>query len=307
MNIIKQILAIIIFILCLISLSVTLISCEEEIQLELNNPENQRIVVEGRITSELGNQPIRITQTLSYFENELAPPVTDAEVYIVEEGSGEEFPLHLIDDSLGIYQTNSVAGQFGENYSLIINHGDESYKATSYLDTVPLIDSITFEYQYLTYFGFSFGIYVIKMSFYEPPPEGQYYRIDIYLNDTLYTDEIVEPVYLSDFQINDKYLANIELYSIPQERIKLDTNVVRLEMFSISEDELIFLGELINETYGNGSIFSGPPANIESNIENTSGGLDGIGFFGASGVSKIEAVLIKQHDDSTNNPFIEID
>ncbi len=295
------------FILSLMSIALLFGSCEEEVKLELNSPENQRIVVEGRITNELRYQQIRITKTLSYFENELAPPLTDAEVYIVEEGSKRQFSLTLSDDALGIYETERFAGRFGETYSLIINHDDQSYKATSYLDTVPLIDSLTFEYQYLSYFGFRFGIYTFKISAYEPPPEGQFYRIDIYINDTLITDEVAETIYLSDFQINDRYLSEIEIYSLAQERIKLDTNIVRVDLLSVSEEEIDFLGELISETYGNGSIFSGPPANIQSNIKNTSGGLDGMGFFSASGITSIESVLLKEHNDSTNNPFMEVD
>ena len=211
----------------------------------------------------------------------------------------------LYDDSLGIYETERFAGHFGETYTLIINDHDQSYKATSYLDTVPVIDSLTYEYQYLSYFGFKYGIYTLKISAYEPPPEGQFYRIDIYLNDTLITDEISEMVYLSDFLVNDRYLSEVEIYNMPQEIIKLDTNRIRIVMYSVSEEEINFLSELISETYGNGSIFSGPPANIESNVENTSGGLDGMGFFSASGVSSIESVLIKEHNDSTNNPYFD--
>lgn len=284
-----------------------LFSCEEEVTLDLNTPENQRIVVEGRIISAFVNQNVRITKTLSYFENELAPPLTDAEVYLIEEGSGREFPMTLSDNSQGIYETESFAGRFGETYSLVINDHDQSYKASAYLDIVPLIDSLTYEYQYVSFFGFSYGIYTLKISTYEPPPEGQYYRIDVYLNDTLFTDDIFESVYLSDFQINDRYLSEVEIFDFPQERINLDTNRIRIIVYSVSEDEINFLNEFISETYGNGSIFTGPPSNIQSNIKNTSGGLDGVGYFSASGVCSIESVLIKEHDESTNNPFYEDD
>ena len=292
-----------VILICLTGLTFFLFSCEEEVTLELNTPENQRIVVEGRIISVPVYQQIRITKTLSYFDNELAPPLIGAEVYLIEQGSGQEYPMTLSNDSLGIYETERFDGHFGETYTLIINDHDQSYKATAYLDTVPVIDSLTFQYQLLSFFGFRYGIYVIKMSAYEPPPEGQYYRIDIYLNDTLITNTILEQVYMSDFLINDRYLDEVEIYNMPQERIRLDTNRIRVIMYSISEEEINFLNDFLTETYGNGSIFSGPPANIQSNIENTTGGLDGMGFFSASGVSSIESVLIKEHNDSTNNPF----
>jgi hypothetical protein len=280
-------------------------ACEEEIQLELNNPDNQRIVVEGRVTNEFRHQLVKLTYTTSYFQNEPAPAITDAEAYIVEEGTGRRFNLTQSTDSLGLYETEEMAGRVGETYSLFINLNDELYKASSYLDTVLRLDSMKYKYEIYSYFGFTFGVYNILLSAFEPPPEGQIYKLDFYINDTLYTDELDESVYQSDFLINDTYLDTVSIYGIPQEYIKLDTNVIRLEVISISEEEVYFISELLNETLGNGSIFSGPPANIRTNVLNTSGGLDGLGFFGASSKTSIEMVLIKEHDESTNNPFIE--
>jgi len=282
-------------------------ACEEEIQLELNNPENQRIVVEGRITNEFRHQQVRLTQTLSYFQNEPAPALTIAEVYILEEETGIQYPLVPDTDSIGLYVSEEMRGKVGETYSLIIDHDGESYKATSYLDTVLRLDSMKYKYELYNYFGFQFGVYNLLLSAFEPPPEGQFYKMDFYINDTLYTEKLEESVYLSDFMIDNTYLDTVTIYGIPQEYIKLDTNVIKLEVLSISEDEIYFISELLNETYGNGSIFSGPPSNIRSNVLNTSGGLDGIGFFGASAKSTIETFLIKEHDESTNNPFIEVD
>lgn len=280
-------------------------ACQEEIQIELNNPKNQRIVVEGRITNELRQQTVKLTYTSSYFLNQPAPAVTDADAYILEEGTGIHYNLTQSSDSAGLYETQEMAGKVGETYSLIINDGSDSYKATSYLDTVLRLDSMKYDYELYSYFGYTFGVYNILLSAFEPPPEGQFYKIDFYINDTLFTNELAESIYQSDFLINNTYLDTVNIYGIPQEAIKLDTNIIRLEVISISEEEIYFISDLLNETYGNGSIFSGPPANIRSNVVNTSEGLDGLGFFGASSKTLIEMVLIKEHDDSTNNPFIE--
>jgi hypothetical protein len=97
-------------------------------------------------------------------------------------------------------------------------------------------------------------------------------------------------------------MADVELIWIPQEEIFLDTNQVRVEMYSISREEFDYNNAFIAESYANGSIFSGPPANIPSNLINSSGGLDGLGFFGASSITELEMILYKQHNDSTNNP-----
>ena len=78
-------------------------------------------------------------------------------------------------------------------------------------------------------------------------------------------------------------------------------------MLSISEGEYTYNNTFLQETYNNGSVFSGPPANIPSNVKNTSGGVDGVGFFSAASVTSIEFTLAKEHDDSTNNPDYESD
>lgn len=283
-------------------------ACEEEIDLELNDQEHQRIVVEGRITNEFGPQKIRLTRTLSYFQNEKAPVMTDVEVWVMEEGTGTRFDLVLTDDSAGIYETEAMAGKVGETYTLHIIDGDELYEASAYLDTVPHIDSLTYDYTVYRYFGVRFGLYELKASFYEPAPEGNIYRADIYLNDTLYTEDLAEAVYFDDFGVNDMYLPDINLYSFPQEDIWGDSttvHTVRVELFSLSEDEFNFLIGFFNESYGNGSLFSGVPANIPTNIKNTTEGIDGVGFFAASGKFVIETTLIPEHDPSTNNPFFQ--
>lgn len=283
-------------------------ACEEVIDLELNDPGFQRIVVEGNITTEYGHQELRLTRTLSYFANELVPPLLNIDAKIVEEGSGLEFPLSLSNDSLGIYQTEEMACKVGETYSLIIDHEGQSYKATSYLDTVPDIDSVSTEYFVFHIFGRIMGQYRVKISLFEPDPEGQIYSMYVYLNDTLYTKEISTMVYFADYQLNNMYWPEFDLFdlaqfSFPQEDIIWDTNTVRLELFSVSQDELLFLNALAAESYGNGSIFSGPPANIPTNVFNATEGIDGVGFFGASDKYVIETTLIKVHNDSTNNDF----
>ena len=73
-------------------------------------------------------------------------------------------------------------------------------------------------------------------------------------------------------------------------------------MISISKEENEFINAFNNESQNGGSIFSGPPANIPSNLKNISGGLEGLGFFGASAKTTKEMILIKKHKSSTNDP-----
>ncbi|MBN1950502.1 MAG: DUF4249 domain-containing protein [Bacteroidales bacterium] len=267
--------------------------CEEVIDLELNDPEHQRVVVEGRLTTTYGPQHIRLTQTLSYFDHEQAPALTGIEASIVEEGSGLEFPLELDNADLGVYRTPPMAGKVGESYTLKITQGDQLYEASALLDTVPDIDSLNVEHIKFQRFGRVFDYYSIQASFMEPAMEGNMYCAYLYLNDTLYTDQAGEAAYFGDRALNGYYWSNVEIFSIPEQNITLKRNKVRIEFFSISMEEFDFLTGLFSESYGNGSIYSGPPANIPTNIYNQTDGIDGVGFFSASDRYVIETTFNK--------------
>jgi hypothetical protein len=279
----------------------TFFSCKEEIEIELNNQENQRIVVEGRITNELKHHQIRLSRTLSYFDSSLAPPVLDAGAYILEESTGSHFSLTLVNSVMGYYQTDLVQGTIGENYILVVDDGSDEYQAATYLDNIAQLDSINYQYEYQSFFGMGQGYYKIRISAFEPPPLGNVYMFNVYMNDTLKNATLAETPYQSDQFFNDSYIANVDIMYIPQEEVFNDTNYVLVEMLSISQDEYEYNTTFIQETYNNGSIFSGPPANIPSNFKNISGGLDGLGFFGASAIVRKEMIMYKEHNDSTNN------
>jgi hypothetical protein len=282
-------------------------SCEEKIDIELNEPDQERIVVEGRITNEVKNHWVRLTKTLSYFANQQAPALIADDAYILEEGTGRRINLspYEYEDVNGIYITEETAGRIGETYTLVLNVGDDIYKASDYMDTISPIDSAGYKYEYSKYW--EVGYYLLNISAYEPPPVGHNYMFNLYLNDTLYNEELGETPYVSDLLYNDIYLENIDVFYIPQEEIIDSSYHVRIEMLSISEDEYTYNNTFLQETYNNGSIFSGPPANVPSNLNSTNGGIDGVGFFGAASITSIEFILTKQHDDSTNDPEYESD
>lgn len=283
------------------------ISCEEKVNIELNDQDQERVVVEGRITNEEKNHWVRLTKSLSYFANEQGPALIADNVFILEEGTGIRHELQPYEDEEvnGIYITEKIAGKIGETYSLVIEDGENTYRASDYMDTIPGIDSAGYIYEYYKYF--EMGFYILHISAWEPPPLGHNYMFHIYLNDTLYNDELVETPYVNDLLYDDIYLENIEIYYIPQEEIIDSVYQVRIDMLSISEEEYTYNNSFLQESYNNGSIFSGPPANVPSNVKNTNGGIDGVGFFAAASITSIEFELIKEHDDSTNDPEYEYD
>ena len=117
-------------------------SCQEEINLDLNNQETERLIVEGRVTNENKHHSVRLTRSISYFQNEIVPPLLEASVYLVEDKTGNKYDMQIIDDTLGIYISDQFKGVVGCTYSLHIDFNGESWEALSYLDTVPDMDSI---------------------------------------------------------------------------------------------------------------------------------------------------------------------
>jgi len=285
--------------LFLCSLFFVLISCQEEVNIPLKSSDIVRVWVDGRITNEFKNHRIRLTKTIGYLDNVEVPPLLDAKAYILEKGSGNKYNLTLIDSTNGYYQTPKFKGVIGETYSFFLDCSIGSFIATAYLDTVTKLDSINYSYEYVKLF--KMGFYKIYLSAYDPPMKN-YYRFYVYLNDTLVNYKVTDAAMADDQEFNGLYMANVEIYDMRQEWVKSKTNLLKVEMLSISKEEYDDVHDYNDEINGGGSIFSGPSANVPSNVKNTSGGYDGLGLFSASAISSKEITLLKQHKDSTNDP-----
>jgi Domain of unknown function (DUF4249) len=275
------------------------IACQEEVTIPLKSSDIVRVAADGRITDENIIHTFRLTKTIGYLDNIDVPPLLDANAYILEQGTGNKYGLTLIDNVHGIYQTPKFKGIAGETYSFYLDCSIGTFKATSFLDSVTKLDSIKCTYQYNK--EFKMGFYKVYLSAYDPPIKN-YYRFSVYLNDTLVNYKITDASFTSDELFNGMYMANIEIFDMRQEWVKSKINRLKVEMLSISKEEYDDINDFISEINGSGSIFAGPSANIPSNLKNTSGGYDGLGFIGASAVSSKEILILKQHADSTNDP-----
>lgn len=269
------------------------ISCEEKINLELNTEKNTRLVVQGRITNRSEIQHVYLTRTGSYFSNDSAQVEKGATVSI--SGSVNSVKLYEDPGTPGFYRTPyEVFGKIGHTYTLNITTKDNKhYAATAYLDTVANVDSITSEYEYIKYLDH--GYYKLKLYAREPKGKGNIYMFNVYVNDTLDNRNLSNTSFQTDEYFDGQYLNGIEIYYIDEDRIETGVNVVRVDMLSISREEYDFNTAFLSETSYSGGLFSGPPANIPSNLKCTDkDGLDGLGFFGASAVNSYSLVIVKK-------------
>lgn len=275
----------------LILLTFTFIACEKTIDFELNDDTNSRLVVEGEVTDQIKAHTVKLTRTTSYYENQPAPREIGA-VVTIDDGSST---ITLTETAPGTYQTiNTYQGVIGNTYTLnVVTTDGENYTANSTLESVSNIDTIMFDIREDAFQSDEKKPSLILSHFGpEPAGIGNNYMWKTYINGVDVTNTVVDIMFVTDEFVDGNYIFDFEfqylpLYELPQ----TDTLQVDVEMHSISRDYYEFLLAVILETEYNGGLFSGPPANIPSNISNGA-----LGWFRASAVSK-NSIEVTGHNE----------
>lgn len=251
---------------------VSIVACTEKIGIKLDDTYT-RLVVEANITDEAKNHIVKLTKTTDYFYNKPAPVVEGAKITITE---GQNI-LSLTETEPGIYKTEKFAGEIGKTYTLNIElleeiNGHKTYTATDKLMPVGIIDSIGVEY-----IG-NWKVWEIRLYANEPP-STDFYMFNWMKNNILITDTIDEVNVSDDKFFNGNYSNGVGVGWFEEERE--DENLhpgdtVTLIMSTITEEYADFIWEIQDETAYQSPLFSGPPANISSNISNGA-----LGYFAA--------------------------
>jgi hypothetical protein len=131
----------------------------------------------------------------------------------------------------------------------------------------------------------------------EPKGLGNYYKWDIFINDTL-VHEANRMAIASDEFVDGSYISKLEIFTDfydptkPKDRKLKLHDKVQVKQTSISEFAYNFYFQMINQS-STGSLFSVPTANIVSNFT-ASDGKPVLGVFTARDVSVSNLVLIDQ-------------
>lgn len=256
-------------------------SCTEEIPLDLNNQEFQRLVVEGWFTNRAEAQTVELTLTSDYFANEEAPRVTGANVSVTD---GTE-TFQLTETSAGIYQTESnVKGEIGKTYTLQIEYDGEFYEASSTMKRISEIDSLQYvmDEEYAEDEPDETDIYYLLMYVQEPQGVGDFYMWETFVNGVNKTDTLDNVWFESDEFVDGNYINGLEMDNV----YFAMGDTVRLQMRGIPEETLDFFVAVMLETVWRGGPFDGPPANIPSNVSNGA-----VGHFSAASVVSKEIVV----------------
>lgn len=281
----------------LAALAIPFSSCEDIIEVEVDDQNSDLYAVEAKITT--NDQPtVFLSKGLPVTVDEAFKGISGAVVTIKDDVQPSNEVILVEDpDSSGLYIVpawTEYKGFTGREYTLTIEVDGVSLEARDYLYPVEPIDSIQVRPS-------SFGeneFLAVTIFSQETPGVGNHYKWDIYINDTLLgdaesmffaSDELVDGNYVDDLEIFIDYYDDNQ--DIERKLNYLDTVVVYQN--SISEYAYNFYFQMQQQSFG-GGLFSVPPANVKSNFT-SSNGKDVLGMFTAQDVSVSNLVVI---DDS---------
>ena len=165
----------------LIVSTLLLSSCEKTIKIDLKSAQN-KIVVQGNISSLPGPYSIKLENTVNYYDSNTFPPLSGALVNIsTNDGSSE----NLAESSAGVYKTNTLIGKPGKTYTLKIVAGGKTYTSIDRMPETVALDS--FNITKILSGGFRQNDnsgYRVSCKFTDLPGLGNYYRVVISSADT---------------------------------------------------------------------------------------------------------------------------
>lgn len=273
------------YIVILLLLAGVAVSCTERINVKLDDS-YVRLIVDGSITTDTMAHTVLLTKTSSYYYNQPAQTVSGASLSITD---GEQTFL-LNEDAPGVYRTSAdVYGIAGHTYTLNVSlssplGGYSDYSASSKLNPVNSLDSVSllFHPEWSAK-----GIWEVK-CYVQEPPTIDFYRFMILKNNVLLTDTLDEWFVTDDKFFNGSYTNGATVAYLQQgssqESLKPGDKVT-VEVNSITKDYMSFLWDAQAELRGSNPLFSGPPANVQGNVNN-----GGVGFFTAYSATRASAI-----------------
>ena len=265
-------------------------SCVERIDIKTDNAP-PRLVVYGYITTDTMQHSIRITRSAGYFTTDSPEGVSHATV-TVSDDYGRQIPFTENDTIPGLYQTaGNVYGEEGKTYTLDVfldfdgDQADEHYQSSAYLKHINYIDSIGLQESKL----FKNMVEVLLYA-QDLPGERNYYSIFVSINDSVVNPTINRFFVMDNELFRGQYMNGVACYYLNQDTNRENRNEilhigdkVTLNINAISKQYATYISNVSTEIRGSMPIFSGPPANVETNIRciNPKDGIPVVGFFTA--------------------------
>ena len=251
--------------------AILFISCEDVIEVDLENSE-PKLVIEATINvleDGTSTAVIQLSETAPFFDN-VIPPVTNATVTITAS-TGEVFNFPHIGNGAYIADLNPI---LGTDYTLEIINDGEAYTATEALNTVSTLEEVVQDNES----GFGGDEIGLDVFFTDPAGVENYYLIEAL---SIRGDErdALDDEFFDGNRINGFYLAE-----------DLTTgDVVTFNLLGVDADFVNFMVVLLQQTEdGGGGPFETQPATVRGNIINqTNPDNFPLGYFRISEISTL--------------------
>ncbi len=259
-------------------------ACTEEIQMPLEST-YVRLVVDGGINTDTTVHRVRLSRSGDALNEKPGNVISDA-IVTITDGS-ETFNLAENTANPGVYETDStVFGLEGKTYTLNISNVDvnndgtmEEYSASSHIPRINPIDSIQVKYEGIDRFdkGWLINLFALEIG-----GGRNFYLLKAWKNGVLLTDSTSEYTSFADNTgFEGQYYDGFTVYYLDYNKLDerlVKGDVVTLEMDGITGEYKDFLQAFITEYQPKIPLFSGPSANIPTNVMPSD---KAVGFFNA--------------------------
>lgn len=242
-----------------------LFSCEKIIDIPLKYVDS-KLVIEGNIDNYNNTQEIIISRSTSFSYAGERVPVSNAKVFINEDGKESNL---LLEDIKGIYRLKNFKGTPGKTYFLTVQVDGEEYRAQSTMPLPVSIDSVGTVEAYLP----SGSTKSARIVYTDPEEIKNYYRFKLEVNG-----DFGKSFWISDDRFNNGKVIDRTLLDFDNKLKKDDEMKVYIQ--SIDSNMYSYWNAVLSQNPG-----SSTPSNPRSNISNNV-----LGYFSAH---SIEAASFK--------------
>jgi len=247
----------------------SLISCEEVIDINLNDVD-PKIVIEGDINNLSSVQNIRVSRTVPFDAVINSEPIPNASV-VVESQNGTRYTFRHTNN--GIYQHRNFNPMEKINYTLTVTVDDEAFQATSQMPTYVEVDSLGIVEEKL----FDSLYYFINLKFLDPINQPNFYKYNVSVNGGPYSFSTV----FSD-KFNDGLNVTHQITNSKNDLALGDSLIIR--RYSIDASTYKYWSDVQSINPG-----SAAPANPKSNITNGA-----LGYFSVSSAKELSVKIALQ-------------
>jgi hypothetical protein len=248
-------------------LSLFLVSCEKEIDIDLNEAD-QKVVIVGSVNNLDEPATVRITRSMAFDQPNDFPAVSNGTVEITRFFGTEEEIFILTEVQPGVYQTENPIGQQGANFKLLVVVDGETYEAECVMpDQTEIVD---FYFEEILPGSLNPGV-----GFVDVGGRKDFYKANIIINRKRRPDIFITDDTFTDGEIMAAIFGGPDL--------EFETgDTVRIEIDHIDEKVYNYwfsLSQNVNDA-------TAAPANPVTNLSNGA-----LGYFSAFSRSSVEGIV----------------